>query len=106
MSQWSRSKPRSVAASARCGERLVIPWTTSTVLTPLIVRSVRFSIRPCPLSTVAATRSAEGGGRSSGGSGRRDTSGGGLEGEPGPDVAHQAGLVVLGNQQVIPSGLD
>src|SRR5262249_7361967 len=126
MSQSSRSKPRAVAASACWGERLLIPWTTSTALTPLTVRSrvtsnpcsrpahccpavkiavarsVRFSVRPCPLSTVVATRSAGGGGTSSGGSGRRDTPGGVLEGEPGPDVGHQARLVVLGDQQVLP----
>jgi hypothetical protein len=122
---------RSVAASACFIDRLVIPYTTSTDLTPFTVRSrvilkpcfspfhfcptvridvasnVRFSIRPCPFSTVVATRSAGADvGASSGGSGRRDPSGGLLEGEPGPDVGLQPRLVVLHDQEVIAPGID
>ena len=73
-----------------------------------MVRSVRTSTRPCPLSTVVATRSGGGGGGglSAGGSGRRETSGGVLEGESGPDVHLQRLLVVLHHEQVIPALAD
>src|SRR5262245_26591749 len=111
MFQCARTSASSRPASAWAAERLVIPYTTSTVaLAPAVrsrtsskpclspdhfwcavrievVRSVRFSTRPCPLSTVVATRPAGGGGSASpGGSGRRDGSGGLLEAESGPDV--------------------
>ena len=73
-----------------------------------MVRTVRTSTRPCPLSTVVATRSGGGGGggASAGGSGRRDGSGGVLEGEGGLDVHLQRLLVVLHHQQVIAPGID
>ena len=72
-----------------------------------VVRSVRFSIRPCPLSRDVADRSGAGVvGMSSGGSGRRDGSGGGGEGESGLDVDLQSGLVVLHGQDGIAPGID
>ncbi len=60
-----------------------------------VVRRVRRSIRPCALSIVVVTRSGYGVGRSLGGSGRRDTSGGGLKSEGSSDVRLQSGLVVF-----------
>src|SRR5262245_30537857 len=131
MCQWSRTSRSSRAASARPSVRLVIPWTFSTVVLPfsvrsrvssnacaspghfgcsvrtVVVRSVRFSRRPCPLSTVVATRFAGSGGAApSGGKSRGDRPGPGLVAEGGADIDHQAGLVVLGDEHVVPAAGD
>jgi hypothetical protein len=111
--------PISRSASASSSDRLVIPWTTSTVVSPSIVRSrvisnarfipahfwrsvsivvvrnVRLSSRPCPLSADRATRPGTGA-MGSGGKSRGPLSGHGVVGEPGLDVYHQARLIVLG----------
>lgn len=71
-----------------------------------VVCRVRFSRRPWPLSIVVATRRGPGGGRSSGGSGRRDRSGGGLEGEASAKVGPQSRLVVFHGEDGIAAGLD
>lgn len=122
---------RSVAAFACLIDRLVIPYTTSTVFFPFTVRSrvirspclspfhfcptvricvvsnVRFSIRPCPFSNVTATRSAGADvGMSSGGSGRRDPPGGLFEGESRLNVGLQPRLVILHDQKIIATGTD
>jgi hypothetical protein len=106
-----------------------MPCTTSTDLTPRTVRSrtssnpcfipnhvsesvridvvrkVRRSTRPWPLSIVVATEPG-GGGLSPGGSGRRDGSGGGLEAESGPDIRGQGRLILLRDQDIIAPRID
>src|SRR5438105_2105895 len=118
MCQCSRTSTDSRRASASVSFRLVTPYTTSTVFFPFsvrsrvtskpwarpgqrrcsvrmgVVRSVRRSNRPCPLSVVVATREGGGGG-SSGGKSGGDGPRRGLEAEAGGHVGGQRLLVVL-----------
>src|SRR5262245_53434018 len=127
MCQCSRSSPNSRAASAVWAVRLVMPWTTSTVVLPFsvrsrvrskpcfrpghrwckvrisVVRSVRFSRRPWPLSPLVATRPGDvgtSGGKSSGH--RLDRC---LEAEAGVAVDRQSRLVILDDEHVVAAGL-
>src|SRR5205823_6100179 len=70
-----------------------------------VVRTVRFSTRPCPFSTLVCIRSGEGGG-TSGGKSRRDTAGASLEAEAGSDVSLQPQLVAFDCEQVVATFLD
>src|SRR5580700_9988170 len=131
MAQCPRVSCNRRRASARSGLRLVIPWTTSTVFLPfavrsrttakpccrpaqsccfvriVVVRSVRFSRRPCPLSTVVATCPGGGAtGRSSGGKSGCSPLCLLLVGQPRFYIDHQGRLVVLGREDVIAAGRD
>src|SRR5262249_38059911 len=127
-----RVSASSLRASASSSFRLVIPWTTSTVVSPLIVRfrvssnpwaspghspcrvrvavvrNVRSSRRPCPLSALCATRPGGGAGAwPAGGKAARHRPGRRLEAEARPDIGPQPGLVGLGEEEVVPpSGED
>lgn len=73
----------------------------------LVSRSVRRSIRPCPLSTRLATCPGGGGGTwPVGGKSRGTAPRLLLEGQPGLDVGDQAGLIILGEQDVVPALVD
>jgi hypothetical protein len=67
----------------------------------VVVRTVRFSTRPCPFSTLVWSRSGGAAGGGSGGKSRRDTAGAGLKAEAGGDVSLQAQLVALDREQVV-----
>src|SRR4051812_44841255 len=73
----------------------------------VVSRSVRFSLRPCPLSVLLASialgigSNSPLGGKSRGGPPRLLP-----EGQPGVYVYDQAELVVLGEEEVVPSPVD
>src|SRR5262245_50106603 len=128
MPQCPRVSSSNRFASARWGLRLLIPWTTSTVVLPfsvrsrttsnpcgrptqswcfvriVVVRRVRFSMRPCPLVLVVATCPAGSAtGWFSGGHGGAAPLGLLLGGAPGRYVGSQRGLVVLDREDVVPT---
>src|SRR5262245_7295610 len=126
---WSRTRPSRRPAPASSGPRLVIPYTTSTVVSPRsvrcrvsskpcfspgrlwcsvrigVTRKVRRSSRPWDLSVVRATCPGGRGG-SSGGKSRGDGPRRGLEAEPGGHVDGQPRLVGLDGEEVVAAPLD
>src|SRR5215212_5129675 len=129
MPQCSRTRSDRRFASASSGLRLVIAYSTSTVVLPCTVRSrvisipcaspghfwrrvrievertVRFSTRPCPFSTCECSRSGDTGG-GSGGKSRRNLAGACLEAEPRSYVSLQPKLIAFDREQVVPSLFD